>query len=129
MIHHVSIRTRDLTVVENFYGVLGFVPEVRFMMGPQPAVWLTGPHGRIELIETTDLPVEPAQLESTRLGYYHLALQVTQLDELLEQLRESGARDVQTPAVRSLSGQHYRVVFLRDPEGVLVELIERVQLS
>jgi glyoxylase I family protein len=129
VIHHVSIRTRDLARVEEFYRVLGFQPEIRFSTGPRAAAWLVGPHGRIELIDIADPAMDAAMDtdvsgEPERLGYNHLALEVADLDELLERLRGAQAGEVEAPSARQLAGRTYRVAFVRDPEGVLLELIE-----
>lgn len=126
MIHHVSIRTRDLARAECFYRSLGFLPEVRTTNSrQQPLCWLLGRHGRIELTEVaSDRAPCDAAADSLHVGYDHLALAVEDLDALLQSLEAAGAQLVLAATPRLLSGRSYRVAFIRDPEGLLIELIE-----
>lgn len=124
--HHVSIRTRDLAAAEAFYRTLGFVAEARFTVGGQrPACWLTGAHGRLELIQVaSDRALCDGVTYPDHVGYDHLALLVDGLDDLLPTLAAAGARALGAVASRMMNGRSYRVIFIRDPEGLLLELIE-----
>jgi lactoylglutathione lyase len=68
----------------------------------------------------------PAQAALTE-GFGHLAFGVASLDEVHGRLLGLGAREVMAPQPSPESG--VRMSFLADPEGNLVELVQREQSS
>jgi catechol 2,3-dioxygenase-like lactoylglutathione lyase family enzyme len=91
-LHHTAIKTRNITIAIQFYGLLGFEPSVKFRAGPARAAWLEqssspGSGGRLELIEVpTYMLNEPEGMKRRAfdliqrqelLGQNHLALNVT----------------------------------------------------
>jgi lactoylglutathione lyase len=66
--------------------------------------------------------VNPAEAALTE-GFGHLAFGVAGLDEVHGQLRGLGAREVMAPQPSPEPG--VRMSFLADPEGNLIELVER----
>jgi len=88
--HHVAVKTRDIEVAIQFYSLLGFLVETKFVTGPARAAWLL--HGnpdddnddstktiksRIELIEV------PSYMLNEPEGMKRRALDLTKRDELL----------------------------------------------
>jgi catechol 2,3-dioxygenase-like lactoylglutathione lyase family enzyme len=97
--HHAAIKTRDIENAIDFYSLLGFRAETRFVAGPARAAWLKhdgrpGAHSssdgsrfRIELLEVPSYMLEEPEgmkkraIDLTKrvelLGLNHLALDVT----------------------------------------------------
>ena len=124
--HHISIRTRDLARAASFYGSFGFLPEARFTSSnQQPGAWLMGPHGRIELIQVaTDHCPPDSMADADYAGYDHIALAIDVLDDVLATLRAAGAPVPIEAVPRVMNGRAYRIAMVRDPDGLLVELVE-----
>jgi catechol 2,3-dioxygenase-like lactoylglutathione lyase family enzyme len=124
--HHVSIRTRDLAAAQAFYRILGFVLESSYTAsGQRPACWLTSAHGRLELTQiASDRASSDSLTDPGHVGYDHLALVIDHLDDMLTTLRAAGAREIGAVVSRVMNGRTYRVGFIRDPEDLLLELIE-----
>eukprot|EP00980_Cylindrotheca_fusiformis_P028309 scaffold22591_cov125-Cylindrotheca_fusiformis.AAC.5 len=91
-IHHTAIKTRNITVAMQFYGLLGFEPKTKFRAGPARAAWLEqqcgSPTGAIlELIEVpSHMLNEPEGMKAraidlsqrqSLLGLNHFALDVS----------------------------------------------------
>jgi catechol 2,3-dioxygenase-like lactoylglutathione lyase family enzyme len=91
-LHHTAIKTRNITIAIQFYGLLGFEPSVKFRAGPARAAWLEhklspGSGGRLELIEVpSHMLNEPEGMKrravdlmqrQEALGQNHLAFNVT----------------------------------------------------
>ena len=98
-VHHMAIKTRNITLAIQFYSLLGFEPAARFKAGSAKAAWLeqkqvsptnqTSPPSRIELIEVpTYVLREPEGMKRRAfdlfkhqeyLGHNHFALDVTKI--------------------------------------------------
>ena len=90
-IHHVAIKTRNITISAKFYSLLGYQITEKFRAGPAKAAWLELNHGsgisRLEIIEVPDymLREEPGTRKQCfdlikrpeLLGYNHIALDVS----------------------------------------------------
>jgi catechol 2,3-dioxygenase-like lactoylglutathione lyase family enzyme len=96
MLHHVSIRTRDIHRAIDFYERLGFAVQERFTTGMTLACWMIGMGSRLELIQIPEpRPATDAFGDEHYTGYYHLSFDLTQttpsLPEWLADLRQSFA--------------------------------------
>ena len=135
--NHVGVVVRDLEGAARFFRALGF--EVN---GPQQVegVWLRrvagveadhselygvsapGDEPWLELVRYSPATEEqPVALPSDALGYRHIAYQVTDVDELVRTARAEGYEPVAEPVDY---GDAYRLVYLRGPEGLIVELAQ-----
>ena len=63
-VHHTAIRTRNITLAIQFYGLLGFEPITKFRAGPARAAWLQ--QGTTSTT-TTDDDSDDDDVASTRL--------------------------------------------------------------
>jgi catechol 2,3-dioxygenase-like lactoylglutathione lyase family enzyme len=125
MLHHVSIRTRDIFQAMTFYEHLGFSVEERFTTGETLACWLTGEHGRIELIQVPEPhPAPDAWLDEHYTGYYHLSLCVRNLAATLEHLQHQGVTLLLEPRLQQIGSQQLTIAFICDYDGLPIELIE-----
>ena len=59
-----------------------------------------------------------------RLGLTHLSLQVEDLDAALDELRAAGARVLADTRIE-IPAQRTRAIFVTDPDGTRIELVER----
>ncbi len=124
---HVAVTVTDLDRALAFYqGVMGFrlLGHIDF---PNDSRGRTLTHldtgrGVLELVSFASDPAGAAPaVEDTRAGMQHLALRVTGLDAIAARLKEAGVTFTREP-VTTANGA--RVAFFRDPDGMLIELIE-----
>jgi catechol 2,3-dioxygenase-like lactoylglutathione lyase family enzyme len=77
----------------------------------------------IELLQYLSNPQDvPEPAKACDVGCNHVAMQVEHLDALYEKLTTEGIRFHTPPTVSSDGGA--KVTYCRDPEGVIVELVE-----
>jgi catechol 2,3-dioxygenase-like lactoylglutathione lyase family enzyme len=55
------------------------------------------------------------------VGFRHLAFEVPKLEPLLEALKADG---IQPDPIIEIAERNLRIVFFRDPEGNIIELVE-----
>jgi lactoylglutathione lyase len=128
---HVGLSVADLEAATDFYGrAFDFEPEFRFELGRDDVrgSMLLHPSGmRLELFERPGAvagiggrgPIEALAVH----GYGHFALRAEALEPAFERALEAGAEAVFEPRPSPEPG--VRMAFLADPEGNLVELVER----
>ncbi|MCS6800379.1 MAG: VOC family protein [Chloroflexota bacterium] len=85
-----------------------------------------GTVGMIGLMELQDAaglapPIEPA---AVRLGEPFLALQSDRFSELVERLEAAGVQFVNHPAEFQVQGRRVREFAVRDPDGLMINIIE-----
>ena len=108
-IHHVALDVADLDAALEFYGHLGLQPIERPESLGANGAWLGVGSSQLHLVVVEDL-AEPSSGN-------HVAFEVTDLDELVRQLRSVGI-DAADPFDIGAGRQ----CFVRDPSGNLVEL-------
>ena len=59
-----------------------------------------------------------------QLGLTHLSLRVDDLDALLEELRRAGVHVLEQTRI-DIEEAHTRAIFIADPDGTLIELVEQ----
>jgi catechol 2,3-dioxygenase-like lactoylglutathione lyase family enzyme len=128
---HVGVNVRDLTAATAWYSeAFGLRTVFTFTLeGPGlSAVVLESPHGyRIELLarpgSTAGLRAPDPLAAVLTEGYGHFALAVPELEPVYESLVRLGAGVVMPPGPSPEPG--VRMAWVSDPEGNLVELIEK----
>ncbi|WP_122088387.1 VOC family protein [Halalkalicoccus subterraneus] len=132
--HHVGVTVADLERAVEFYrDVLGLEVVDRFTVSGEAfgaAVGVEGATGnfvhldadgaRIELIEYEPEGEERAASNVNQPGATHVGLAVPDLDEFYESLSE----EVESLSEPRTTESGTRILFVRDPEGALVELLE-----
>jgi catechol 2,3-dioxygenase-like lactoylglutathione lyase family enzyme len=104
-------------VVDRINGLDGVRAEVLMVRTPDGT-------GKLELVKY-HAPADggrPAPLPANRPGYRHVCIEVEDLDGIVARLREDGfglVGEVQA------YGNVFRLVYVRGPEGLIVELAER----
>jgi len=78
----------------------------------------------IDLLEYFELPKDSSVAQLGRVGSSHFCLSVSGLDAFSEELREKGVELISEPVNFKLEHGSVSVVFLHDPDGNFVELVE-----
>lgn len=125
ILDHVNLRTADPERSIAFYQLLGLEVVGHLDMGDLYNLYL-GVDGR-HLVELTANRAADAGW-STAAGSGHLALAVGDLDKLLADLARQGIQPERGP-LHPAGREEWRVCFLLDPDGNLVELIEGERMS
>jgi lactoylglutathione lyase len=128
---HVGLCVADLDAAEAFYErAFGFTRQLAFELSPHPIRGLMLRHDsgmRLELFERAGSAPgiqgrTPIEALATR-GYGHFALAAPDIDEVFDGALAAGASAMIEPSASPEPG--VRFAFLADPEGNLVELVER----
>ncbi len=128
---HVGLCVADLDAAEEFYKrAFGFTRQLAFELPPHPIRGLMLHHAsgmRLELFERAGSrpgiqAASPIEALATR-GYGHFALSAAEIGPVFDGALAAGARAVREPSPSPEPG--VRFAFLADPEGNLVELVER----
>ncbi len=136
---HVTVVVRDLAAAQRFFGLLGFVEDKAVLIsGPQFADYmgvegieadhvtlvLAGATPRLEVqllnYHHPDPLPEPAMDNLARVGFNHICFAVDDLEATVARLQAEGVE------LRSavMEFHHRKLVFLRGPEDITVELAE-----
>jgi methylmalonyl-CoA epimerase len=131
-IDHLGVAVRSLAEAKKFYETLGLqvMPEevvegekVRIAMVPVG-------ESRIELLEPTSPDSTIAKfLEKRGPGLHHIALQVTNLVERVEELKAAGTRLINEEVQIGAGGHMYVFVHPSSTGGVLLELVEEAPIG
>ncbi len=136
---HVTIVVRDLAAARRFFGLLGFVEDKAVLISGPPfadymgvegieadhvTLLLAGATPRLEVqllhYRYPDPLPEPAMDNLARVGFNHICFAVDDLEATVARLQASGVQ------LRNavMEFHHRKLVFLRGPEGITVELAE-----
>jgi lactoylglutathione lyase len=118
---HTRMRVSDMDQTINFYtNVLGLeVLERKVSPRGSHLAFLKVPNSE-ELIELCSFP--PSGLVTVQEDLVHLAFQVENLDDTIEQL---GAKQIRITDGPTTTSSGSRFIFIDAPDGYEVELIER----
>ena len=142
--HHTGFTVKSIERSKAFYcDILGF--ELAFQWNPQapyigelvgyPTVNLTGAILRLpgtdvclELLEYGNIEQVPVDMSNGNVGNGHIAFNVDNLLELYEELKRKGVKSVSPPVTPTIGpNKGGKAVYLIDPDGFRVELIESAQ--
>lgn len=129
---HVGVTVGDLGAMADWYcGAFGMTRDLELRVEPLELDIIMLIHPtlgyRVELLHRPmtsagDKPANPAEA-AEREGYGHMAFDVTDLDTDYDRLLSLGAGSVVSPRPSPEKG--VRMAFVTDPEGNLVELLQR----
>ena len=128
---HVGLTVSDLDQAVRWYGqALELTVEFEFELPDfqfRGAMMLSRTGYRLELLERHGsqpgpLAANPVEAALTR-GYGHICLDVAVVDEAYDALRGAGASERMSPRPSPEPG--VRMAYVADPEGNLIELIDR----
>jgi lactoylglutathione lyase len=139
--HHMGLQVADLEQSLAFYrDVLGF--RVVFAWNPQAdyirelvgypdadihaaVLRLPGSDVVLELLEYRNVERAPVDTRTANPGTAHIAFFVDDLDTLYAELVDRGVRSVSEPVTPTIGpNEGGRAVYLIDPDGIRVELIQ-----
>ena len=127
---HAGVSVDDIARSTRFYrDVLGFEVEEEFQIpgtSVRGAVLVNRGGARVELFHRDDSQRAPAghPIESTQQqGWFQIAFCVTDVATVFDRVVEAGASPVKEPFVAP--DGHTHVAFIGDPDGNLIELIQR----
>jgi lactoylglutathione lyase len=139
--HHTGLQVQDLERSVAFYrDILGF--EVVFAWNPRApyigelvgypdvdlhAAILRPPNSEVflELLEYRNVERTPVDTRTANPGTAHTAYYVDDLDTLYAELVAKGVRSVSAPVTPTIGpNEGGRAVYLIDPDGIRVELIQ-----
>lgn len=122
-IDHTTITVSDLQVSIAFYtGLLGFVAnhEMHIPDSGLHIVFLRLGNTVLELFDTGRTGTVVVSETNDDIGYKHICLEVDSVDREYSRLSAAGVRFTSNPH----TVQGVRVAFLKDPDGMDVELLE-----
>lgn len=138
---HVGVVVDDLDAVAAFFVGLGFELEGRWHVDGEAVDAINGldgvraeaamvrapdGSGKLELVKYHK-PADEHRVRSSpanRPGFRHIAIQIDDVNATVDRLRAEGYDTVGD--VRDYGGS-YRLCYLRGPEGLIVELAERLE--
>jgi glyoxylase I family protein len=126
--NHIAINCRNLAAQEAFYTKhFGFKRSRTFHAGqPNEFFMLKLGSIRLEMFPTDPAKIADAKGGEQPIGFKHLAFNVPKLEPVIEGLKADGITPdpiIELPQL--LAG--FRIVFFRDPEGNILELMEGYQ--
>ena len=146
-VSHIAVGVRNMDASLGFYrDLLGFElvrDEVQSTQGTVlPALykdehaqrrvatlyWKKGKHEAfLVLSEHSDKPVSGKPIKLDQIGIHHYAFWVENLPQVYEELKARGADFAVAPTVTKTKDGNFNSAFLRDPDGILVQLDELVE--
>ncbi len=127
--HHTAISVRDIDKSVDFYKQFGFEQVHRYdeTDNSMSIVHLKLGDYHLELFWYRDnLTAAKLQLKHSdslkKIGVKHIALQVDDVDAILEGLKSKGVVDDSTEVVHGRTKVHY--FFVQDPDGMWVEILK-----
>ena len=124
--HHVGIIVSDLERSTAFYRTLGFEVsrDIPWEDGSRAIRFVRSGDFEIELFWYAETPLPTPPAEGKPLGFRHLAFRVDDVDGALAELKAAGV--VGADVTARDTGMGFRIAFLRDPDGVELELAQLV---
>jgi catechol 2,3-dioxygenase-like lactoylglutathione lyase family enzyme len=139
-VDHVGVVVDDLDAAAAFFVALGFERERTMLIEGEivdAIVGLDGVRSEVVMVRAPDgsgklelikyhAPADGTgaqALPANRLGFRHLAIEVRDLNTIVGRLRDEGFDTV--GEVRDYANV-YRLCYVRGPEGLIVELAERI---
>ena len=129
-ITHVAIATRSIAVTAEFYKTIGLVVDTLETVSDQKikvALMKVG-DSAIELVEPTEESSPISRFLGRRgEGMHHISLEVENLQEQLNLLKEKGVRLIDEKPRQGAEGRLIAFIHPHSTGGVLVELSESAE--
>jgi glyoxylase I family protein len=123
---HVGTTSGNLDQTIFFYcDLIGLRLVLRKPQTAGELAFLDAGGGMLEIFAPAASVAPSRDVPSGEAGMRHLTFAVTGLDEMIRQLEEAGVPIVERPRAAHNTELIKRVAFVRDPDGIMVELIER----
>jgi catechol 2,3-dioxygenase-like lactoylglutathione lyase family enzyme len=114
-----SRAPRDPKTIEHIVGVAGADIEVAYVRGPGHAIELIEYKGPRDKGKVVARPCDT--------GFAHIAFDVRNLEAVVAAVAPYGLKPVAPPLTLTQGGPNAgaKIVYLRDPDGITIELIEK----
>jgi len=124
---HVGMTARDAERTIAFYcGLLGLRLALRKTQPRGELLFLDAGGGMLEIMVPATPGLNPARdVLPGDAGMRHLTFAFSDVDAMLARLEAAGVAVVERPRDAHNREMIKRVAFVRDPDGIIVELIER----
>lgn len=123
---HIGMTVSDMDRTIAFYcDLLGLRLALRKQNTDSELVFLDAGGGMLEIVAPASGAGRFRDVPITEAGMRHLTLAYDNVDAMVEQLAAAGVEIAETPRDAHNREMIKRVAFVRDPDGILVELIER----
>ena len=124
---HVGMTTSNMDSAVAFYcDLLGLRLALRKANGGGGELaFLDAGGGMLEIVQPATGAVRFRDVPMSEAGMRHLTLAYGNVDAMVEKLEAAGVEIAERPRDAHNPEMIRRVAFVRDPDGVLVELIER----
>jgi glyoxylase I family protein len=123
---HVGMTSGDLDRTIAFYcGLLGLSLALRKKSERGELAFLDTGNGMLEIACPAAEVARSRDVPPHEAGMRHLTFAVDSVDALFEELEAAGVEVIERPRPALYTEVIQRVAFVRDPDGILVELIER----
>jgi glyoxylase I family protein len=123
---HIGMTSRDLDRTIAFYcGLLGLRLVVRKAQGQGELAFLDAGGGMLEVFAPRADVARSRDVPPHEAGMRHLTLAFDDVDAVVERLEAAGVDIIERPREALNQELLKRLAFVRDPDGVLVELVQR----
>ena len=123
---HVGMTVSDMNRTLDFYcGLLGLRLALRRTTAGGEMAFLDAGGGMLEIAAPAHPVGRFRDVPHTEAGMRHLTLAYDDVRGMIETLEAAGVEIVEHPRRAYNTEMVSRVAFVRDPDGILVELIER----
>jgi len=121
ILDHVAITVRDLQETIEFYVKLGFKPGARSESPTQTTLFLEAGDARLEIFAPRS-QTALRELGENEQGMKHIAIKV---DDIWKAYEDAKARGIVFEGEPRRTPMGNTVAFFRDPNGVLLQLLQR----
>ena len=126
---HIGTTSRDLDRTIQFYrDLLGFRLVLRKPQASGELAFLDAGGGMLEVFAPAAEIAPSRDIPAHEAGMRHLTLAVTDIVGMIAQLEAAGVEILERPRDAHNTELIKRVAFVRDPDGIIVELIERADI-
>lgn len=123
---HVGMTVSNMERAIDFYcGLLGLHLRLRRTTAGGELAFLDAGGGMLEIAAPAHEVGLFRDVPHSEAGFRHITLAYDDVDAMVERLEEAGVSIVEGPRDAYNTEMIKRVVFVRDPDGILVELVER----
>lgn len=123
---HVGMTVSNMERAIDFYcGLLGLRLKLRRTSAGGELAFLDAGGGMLEIAAPATEVGPFRDVPHSEAGFRHITLAYDDVDAMIETLEASGVEIAERPRMAYNSEMIKRVAFVRDPDGCLVELIER----
>lgn len=125
---HVGMTSGNLDRTIAFYcGLLGLTLALRHKSERGEMAFLDTGSGMLEIFGPLAEVSRARDVPPHEAGMRHLTFAVASVDAMVEKLEAAGVDIIEHPRPAHFTTMIKRVAFVRDPDGIMVELVERAE--